>query len=963
MGVWLGALRVYNPASQDQEFFGNPNARIGSVDTSGGIANSRLSFAQPTPAFLTFSASAITATGVIVNTDESTNANFSVRAYEDLEYRWEFEDADYDAAKDSMVDPYTGDTVDPRTSQYGPEATYVWRTPGTKNITLHIRWIVSRSGGINTFSGTSVSTTKVVTDTLTVGGDVSNPAVPTIYYFSAAGSDSNNGTSTATPKQTWSALQVVDGTINAILRLRAGDTFSGANALALVAHVRIETWDFGGKTLAADGKATIKTTSGASESTLKSGGDSGGFVFSNLIIDNTISSTGSSQGAGGFTATGALGFFDIYYDRCDLLAGLGFNPVGHGNYTPRRTGLWKCTMNTPSGVNGGGVFGTGRDWHFVVGCSFNGHGVNANMDHWLYPTLKSHYHARYNSFDLQNTLKWACFNNSWYGDEMSGVEYSQYYCIANNDGQGTTIFMETMGTGGPDFGPPGTTARVAGKNIVVERNRIHNFELTGGPTVAFAATDECTFRDNLFYSNGAAAFARSEIGMNQDGGYVNNFNLYRNKIYRGPFSGNNMLLDIRLIGKVQFTDNKIVDERESHNANYFLARLPTFSGFNSAGHLWDRNQWFARYYTDLFGENQNTSNTAWAAFRTSCSNYEVNGGFSDPRWADAANGDFSIDNTILRVTAGTVTTFRNAYIAEVFKGDEYNGVLPTTGSDRSTLDTTDPLAAFSLTPSNLEQVDLHEFDEVDEDGTPVGTAKYWVFRPTVGTDNNKLVIQQFGHTSSVNAFNFINQGLLTKTLVEAGYTVAAGFMSAFEGTSTEVGNFHNTLPEPTAGYNALRIFVAPGLRMLNELVPENFDAHYQCGISGGGWLSPVWGALDTRLTRLCGHAGWMPLYVSERRDWEARLRGLTDLAVGCDYTDLAALATTGGRRFLQSIGEFDTTGFTRASYESGPDYVPTVAAFATAQGGFFDLDIETGLDEHIWSTARITSTVAFFDAA
>jgi hypothetical protein len=112
---------------------------------------------------------------------------------------------------------------------------------------------------------------------------------------------------------------------------------------------------------------------------------------------------------------------------------------------------------------------------------------------------------------------------------------------------------------------------------------------------------------------------------------------------------------------------------------------------------------------------------------------------------------------------------------------------------------------------------------------------------------------------------------------------------------------------------------------------------------------------------MCAHAGYVPLYVSENRDWEQYLPGLVDLSGGCDYTDLIALSVYGGRRYLESHNDEDTS-FPQAAVESGPDYWTPLAAFATAVGGSYEIQFDD-LAAHNYTEGRLTAIVNFFDAA
>lgn len=103
-------------------FYGDPYTPVSAINDTGGILLSRT--IGVTPAFVQVSASAITATG-------------TSRPYETLEFSWDFGDP---SGTESLTNPANGGaSVNPNTSQVGPEAAYVYRTAGTYTITLTIR--------------------------------------------------------------------------------------------------------------------------------------------------------------------------------------------------------------------------------------------------------------------------------------------------------------------------------------------------------------------------------------------------------------------------------------------------------------------------------------------------------------------------------------------------------------------------------------------------------------------------------------------------------------------------------------------------------------------------------------------------------------------------------------------------------------------------------------------------------
>lgn len=144
-------------------FFGNPYANISAIDTSGGIVCSRTS--GQTPCFVQVSASAIAATGTAL-------------PFEDCDFTWDFGDP---TGGEIFVHPVTGVNVNANSAQQGPEAAYVYRSPGTYTITLTITG-QSGAGFIS----------KTITQTITVSAYNASGGV---WYFDQNATGANNGTS------------------------------------------------------------------------------------------------------------------------------------------------------------------------------------------------------------------------------------------------------------------------------------------------------------------------------------------------------------------------------------------------------------------------------------------------------------------------------------------------------------------------------------------------------------------------------------------------------------------------------------------------------------------------------------------------------------------------------------------------------------------------------------------------
>jgi hypothetical protein len=278
-----------------------------------------------------------------------------------------------------------------------------------------------------------------------------------------------------------------------------------------------------------------------------------------------------------------------------------------------------------------------------------------------------------------------------------------------------------------------------------------------------------------------------------------------------------------------------------------------------------------------------------------------------------------------------IATIRASLIGEIWSG----GGFPVAGADATDSSVVDPL---TTSPSNLLRVDKLTFNMDNNAGTFVMSDEIHVWHPTAATTNNKLAIYCTGHTAN---FNSLGQDDMIRALVEAGYTVGGVHMPL--GSVAE----HNTYPVPTASLNYLKFFMEGVARLINELP---FSEAYMAGLSGGGWTTALYAAIDERITKSVQISGSLPCYIREgSRDWEQFLPGIADLV---DYQDLYVMAASSGREAVQLLITNDTCCFKKSQYDSAlVQYAPLVEAQVTATGG--------GSWSLIWDEATTHAVTAF----
>ena len=137
----------------------------------------------------------------------------------------------------------------------------------------------------------------------------------------------------------------------------------------------------------------------------------------------------------------------------------------------------------------------------------------------------------------------------------------------------------------------------------------------------------------------------------------------------------------------------------------------------------------------------------------------------------------------------------------------------------------------------------------------------------------------------------------------------------------------------------LTAFMTPIADSLNyTLVNNTYSEITMTGLSGGGWSTVLYSAMDTRITKSFPVAGSWPKYlryasgnVNSIGDYEQTLPGLT-----ASYLDLYTMASDNGRTQHQIFNDQDPCCFD--GYDS-LDYLDEVQYASTNVGGTFDMTI------------------------
>ena len=193
--------------------------------------------------------------------------------------------------------------------------------------------------------------------------------------------------------------------------------------------------------------------------------------------------------------------------------------------------------------------------------------------------------------------------------------------------------------------------------------------------------------------------------------------------------------------------------------------------------------------------------------------------------------------------------------------------------------------------------------------------------------NNKLIIYHQGHDGdfllgkntiqfflkngySIIAFNMPLKGMNNQPVIETSDFGPIKFIS------------HKQFPLlESSKFSPLKYFVEPIVLSLNYIDESyNYDDYYMVGISGGGWTTVVYSAIDERVSKSYSVAGSYPLHLRHEAknlgDYEQINPNLYRIA---NYLELYIMSSFGdGRKLVQLFIYNDPCCFPAELYEKFP---------------------------------------------
>lgn len=285
-------------------------------------------------------------------------------------------------------------------------------------------------------------------------------------------------------------------------------------------------------------------------------------------------------------------------------------------------------------------------------------------------------------------------------------------------------------------------------------------------------------------------------------------------------------------------------------------------------------------------------------------------------------------------SSGTATSVRAAIVQNIWTGSG----IPSVGVDSVTTDVS--YTSLLAHIPNIMRADRYSVTTTD--GTHPDTVEPWLLNPQ--GKNDRLLIVGLGHSNS--AVSGIDD-VIKAGISRGNHVLVIPMPSGGTSGHDTLGGYHNA-----GTFHALRYWLDPAIKSINQVVSDHgITTITACSLSGGGWLSVMLAAIDTRIDVSIPVSGSLPLDVRETSgtdiddygDWEQRLTGLTyDGSNALDYLDLYLLGVSNGRKQVMIGNSADSCCFydVTATYPGGRYTVFDDAVISAASGFGGDWSVE-----------------------
>ncbi len=240
------------------------------------------------------------------------------------------------------------------------------------------------------------------------------------------------------------------------------------------------------------------------------------------------------------------------------------------------------------------------------------------------------------------------------------------------------------------------------------------------------------------------------------------------------------------------------------------------------------------------------------------------------------------------------------------------------------------------------------------------------------TGNRRLVVVHQGHACETGAAGV---GDAIRDLIRSGYAVLAMNMPRCRrgDCSADCTAAHNEMFASIhlSQGSPLKFFLEPIAVSLNYLqshgsAGNGYTNFNMVGLSGGGWTTTLYAAIDPRITRSFPVAGTLPLYLRSGGSVGDAEQTLPDFYRLAGYLDLYVLGASGaGRKQVQILNERDDCCFGVAQHKTPATYKEDLKSYELLVQqrlhrlgtGTFKVEIDSIAPRHMISAYASTNLI------
>jgi hypothetical protein len=234
--------------------------------------------------------------------------------------------------------------------------------------------------------------------------------------------------------------------------------------------------------------------------------------------------------------------------------------------------------------------------------------------------------------------------------------------------------------------------------------------------------------------------------------------------------------------------------------------------------------------------------------------------------------------------------------------------------------------------------------------------------------NGQLIIVQHGHACTFDdAADPRGAGManVIDSLLGEGYAVLAAYMPHMRPGDCRTMPHADLFALPLSGGSALKFFLEPVAVSLNALKGRYRKVH-MVGLSGGGWTTTLYAAIDPAIATSFPVAGSIPLYLRTGDSVGDREQYLAPFYSLAGYGDLYTLGAW-GRRQVQILNRKDDCCFGERQHDArrtGMAYEPAYRLYeesvkqALGARGEFRLEIDETAPRHMISPEAVRIILA-----